>query len=514
MGLRSNPLTVVLVCVAFAAMACSGESTTKGSDKAASGPSGTLRVATDTPPDNWDPADATPQDVNMLYYQGPYDFLVNTDETGKIVPGLATAWTQKPDSLTLTLRPGVTFTDGTPFDAAAVKANLEHIQKDGIPPNKRKFANVTSIDVVSPTEVKINFSRPTPQLLDNLARQQGLMASPKALADPQKLKTNPVGTGGWTLDTAATIPNSKYVFTANPNYWNKAAQGFQKIEIHLIEDQQARTNALMTRKVDWINMDNQFADQVKGAGFEVKDAPGFPYYLQILDREGKTVPAFKDARVRRAMAMAIDQQAFYKVTNSGFGTPSNQWAIQGQYGFDPGYTGLAYDPAKAQSLLKEAGAGPFTFTVPSYGPFDVKNEAIAGFLAKIGITMKLETAQTGNLSGAAASGKYAAAILPAHETHPQDFYESRVAKGASLNPFGVTDPAVDAIMKKITGVDPAADEETYRKMAAEVSEEGIVIPIGVVNCTTAFDAKKITGVQVWPWTCANTRFAGIKPANG
>ena len=513
--------TIAVMAGALVLAACSGNSPSSQSSSntpagsgsastAAAGPSGTLRVATDTPPDPWDPALATPQDVNMLYYQGPYEFLVNTDGDGKLVPGLATSWEQTPTSLTLHLRTGVKFSDGTVFDAAAVKANIEHQQKDGIPPNQAKFMNVTSMDVVSADVLKLNLSHPTPQLISNLARQQGMMASPAALKDLKKLATNPVGTGGWLLDTAATVPNSKYVFTANPNYWNKAAQGVQKIEISYIPDQQARANALLTHSVDYAALDFQFASQVKSAGFTVQSVPSYPYFLQIMDRAGTMVPAFKDPRVRLAMAYAIDQKSFFDVTMSGFGVPSNQWTIPGQYGYNADYKGLGYDLAKAQQLMKDAGVSSLEFSIPSYGPFDNYNTAIAGFLAKIGITMKLVPSQTGNISGEAASGKFPAAILPAHEVHPQDFYNTRVASFGTQNPFKVAAPDIDAVMATVTGKDPAADEAAYKKMAGMVSDEGIVIPLGVVSCLQAWDPKHVTGVTPWQWTCGNVRFAGMR----
>lgn len=501
-GLAVGLATVAVLVLGLSA--CSG-------GRESSGATGTLRLASDTPPDPWDPASATPADPNMLYYQAPYDFLINTDGSGKLVPGLATKWDSTPKALTLTLRSGVTFSDGTPFDAAAVKANIEHVQKDGIPPNKAKFLNVKSIDVVSPTEVRLNLAHPTPQLVYNLARQQGLMASPKALENPDKLKTNPVGTGGWTLDTAATVPNSKYVFKANPNYWNKAARGFSTIEIYYIPDQQARTNALQTHQVDWINYDAQFRDQIKAAGFETMAAPGYPYYLEILDRKGTMVPQFANPLVRKAMALAIDQDTFYKVTENGDGQPSNQWTIPGQYGYNPDYKGLGFNLNEAKSLMQQAGVSGFEFTIPSYGPFDARNEAIAGFLSKIGITMKLSTTQTGNISGAAASGKFPAAVVPSHAIHPQDFYQTYLSPEGSQNPFKVPDPEAAAAISTVKGVDPAADEAGYRKLAQVVSDQAVIIPVGVINCGGAWNGKKLTGVTKWYWTCTDVRFDGLMP---
>lgn len=507
-GLRLTALSVVLgtALTAFAA---------GGSNVGAStptGPTGVIRLATDTPPDPWDPALATPNDPNMLYYQGPYDFLVNTDGEGKLVPGLATSWEQDLTSLTLTLRDDVTFHDGTPFDAEAVKINIEHFQNDGIPPNKAKFATVESVEVLDTYVVKLNFSAPTPQLIHNLARHQGMMASPAAIAAGDTLATSPVGTGGWLLDEAATVANSVYVFHANPDYWNPEAQLIETVEIYFIPDQQARTNALLSGDVDYAVIDAPYAAQVEAEGFAMNNTPAFPYYLQILDREGAMVPALADQRVRQAMFYAIDQESFYEFTNFGAGTPSNQWTIPGEFGFNDDFT-ESYDLDKAKALMAEAGVDGFELTVPSYGPFDGYNEAIVGFLAEIGIDLKLEAAPTGNLSGASASGQYAASIVPAHEVHPNDFYSSRIAVTATQNPFDIPSPEIDALMATITG-DDAADEDIYEQMSMMVAVDASVISIGTINCMSAWDADRVSGVEPWLWTCGNVRLHGLSVTEG
>lgn len=499
-GAATAGLLALAACTPSNKSGGTGGNAGSGGSSGSAGPSDTLTLAVDTPPDDWNPADASPADPNLLYYQAPYDFLINTDSTGKLVPGLATNWVSTPKSLTLTLRSGVTFTDGTPFDATAVKVNVENQQKNGLPPNKGVFANVTGIDVVSPTEVRLDLAKPTPQLPNNLARQQGLMASPKAIqSNPEGLKTNPVGTGGWFLDTKATVPNSKYVFHENPNYWNKSAVGFKNVVIEYIPDDQARTNALLTHQVDWINYGAQFESQIKAAGFSTLQTPEFPYYLEILDRNGTMIPALKNPLVRQAMAYALDRATFVKVTLAGQGTPTTQWTIPGQLGYDASYTGMAYDLAKAKSLMQQAGVSGFTVTVPSYGPFDAYNEAIAGFLARIGITVKLQTVQTGNVSGAAASGKYAMAIVPSHAVHPQDFYRTYVSTHGSQNPFGIAAPDVDALMSKISG-DAAADAPIYEQMSKTVSDDAFVIPVAVINAGSGWDGNKLTGVSGWLWT--------------
>ena len=140
------------------------------------------------------------------YYQAVYDRLMHLDADGKPSPGLATEWSYDETGLrlSLTLRDGVTFTDGTAFDADAVKANLEKAKASSGEAGSALRA-VDHVEVVDATHADIVLSRPDPGLVDALARSSGFMASPTALASPD-LATAPVGSGPYVLDGTRPPP--------------------------------------------------------------------------------------------------------------------------------------------------------------------------------------------------------------------------------------------------------------------------------------------------------------------
>src|SRR4051812_2562912 len=197
--------------------ACGGGSSAGGAGSASSG---TLHLATITPPTSFEPGAMAMGGPEDHYYQAVYDTLLKLDGSGKPTADLATDWSYDAanTTLSLTLRDGVTFTDGTAFDATAVKANLEHAKAGtGEAGNALKF--VDHVDAVDATHADVVLSTPDPSLVDSLARSAGYMASPEAL-DSGDIATNPVGTGPYELDQDRTTAGDTYVYTRNPDYWD------------------------------------------------------------------------------------------------------------------------------------------------------------------------------------------------------------------------------------------------------------------------------------------------------
>ncbi|MGH9171310.1 MAG: ABC transporter substrate-binding protein [Acidimicrobiales bacterium] len=493
MNRRSMFVLAAVVCLGAGCATASSAGGHTGSST--TGPSGTLKIALDEEITSWDPAQASTIDTVLTDYFTVYDPLIQSTSTGQLEPGLATSWKLTPTSLDLTLRSNVKFTDGTPFNAAAVKANIIHTQKTGLPNNAVAFANVSSVDVVSPTEVRLNLSKPTPELLQDLTRWVGLMVSPKALANEASLKTDPVGTGGWILNSAQTNPGTEWVFDANPNYWDKSAQKVQQVDIYYLPDPQAQETALVSGRVDWEDTALQYAQTLKSSGYQVNLQQAFPYVLVILDRDGEKVPALKNPKVREAMSLAMNRSTFYKVTQFGYGNPDQPFAYSGQDAVASlsGTNLMAYSLSKAKTLMAEAGNPKFSLEFPSIPPFQSYDEAIAGFLAQIGIKVTLTSTPSSNVTGAAASGAYAAVPLPIHTLNPQEFYEDWIATDGPDNPFHDASPDVESVMSGVSGTNSSSDIALYKEMSTLVLKDYLVIPMGVNSCIGVWKTGELTG---------------------
>jgi len=189
----------VALLAPLALSACGGGSASGGSGGGSTSSGGTLNLGLLVPattfqaPDmNW--ANESP------YGQAVYDTLLQASPAGVVGPDLATAWSYNADKtvLTLTLKTGVKFTDGTAFNASTAAQNLEAFQK-GTSSNAADLVNMASAKAVSPTQLAITLKQPDPAFLTFLTQNAGLQESPKAFSS-STAKTVPVGSGPYVMD--------------------------------------------------------------------------------------------------------------------------------------------------------------------------------------------------------------------------------------------------------------------------------------------------------------------------
>jgi peptide/nickel transport system substrate-binding protein len=212
----------------------------------------TLRIGLAEDPDVLDPTLARSY-VGRIVFSSLCDKLFDIDEKLNIVPQLATSYQWAPDnkSVTLKLRPGVTFQDGEKFDAAAVKFNIERHKTMPGSNRRGELAPVTSVDVIDPLTVRLNLSAPFSPLLSQLTDRAGMMVSPKAAqAEGDKFGTHPVCSGPFRF--VERVPQDRIVLERNPNYWDKNAIHFDKIIYTPIPDATVRLANLRSGQLDFI----------------------------------------------------------------------------------------------------------------------------------------------------------------------------------------------------------------------------------------------------------------------
>ena len=468
---------------------------------------GTFGMALQQDVKTWNPH-MEQMNVRLGYYRLVYEGLVGEDENGNLTPSLATKWDEDKDSITFTLRDDVYFHDGTKFDANAVKLNIENVKKGKFPATAGMLRAIKSVDVIDDTHVRFNLSYPNPFLLYNLQRFPGMMVSPAVLGS-DNLKKHPVGTGPWKLDSSRTIPNSKYVFTLNEKYWDPSQQGVSEVVAYYLPDPQACYNAMMTGKVNASQVPYPMLAKVRSSGLTIVEPESFHLGLHIMDREGKIVPEFADERVRRALALAIDREAFFKVLMQGVGMPSTQRFLPGQYGHDDNIMDLTHNQKKAKKLLEEAGVKDLTFEVPSTAAFGFLNDALAGFFKKIGVTMKIKAVPPGAVFSEPASGKWAAALVPINERDPLNFYNNRVGPNGFLNPFKVVDKDLEQAVAKAKTLDRKTAEPLWADIMGKVAERGIIIHLDGFSTPIMFDPKKTKNIKAMYFMPGVVDYRGI-----
>ncbi|MDH3308508.1 MAG: ABC transporter substrate-binding protein, partial [Acidimicrobiia bacterium] len=357
------------------------------------GRSGTLKWALGSNGANFfDPHKATNPFGRSWMYPF-YDRLTQIDDSGAVQPMLATAWefTEDGSTLTFTLREGVVFHDGTPFDAEAAKANLDRARDPEVAAGTFvDLLAVDSVDVVDATTVQLNLKSPGGALPAILSDQAGMMISPAAM-DNEDISTMPVGAGPFV---ATEFRVDEVMFgTAFDDYWDPELPKVDNIELRFVLDPTTRFSATVSGEVDGGVLDLGIFTRAdaEDAGLVTTDRFSTALYQLFLNTE--RVPELANPAVRRAMAMAIDQEAFGQALFNGECTPNDQVFGDGWYAHNPdiGPDYIPYDPEGAKEILAAEGVSGVEFTtitanIPS---FVAMAEAIQSFLGDVGITMNV-----------------------------------------------------------------------------------------------------------------------------
>jgi peptide/nickel transport system substrate-binding protein len=289
-----------------------------------------------------------------------FETLLNTDDRERIQPGLAESCTVSPDGkiITLHLRKGVKFHDGTEFNAAAVKFNLELAKKNNIP-SATVLKNVASYDIVDPYTLRLSLSHYDCRLLLRLAQSPlGQMASPQALqkeTTPDKLvQAHMVGTGPFKFDSWQR--DSFVKFVKWDGYWQKGRPYLDGIEIKTIIDTTVSIMAFKageTRMVE--NIDPVDALTLKAEGFEMY-TPSTVHFIHSICPDGANQDSpFANKKVREALEYAINKEEMAAGIGMGFYEVTTQFASVKDPFYTPGLKPRKYDPKMARKLLAEAG---------------------------------------------------------------------------------------------------------------------------------------------------------------
>ena len=308
-------------------------------------PAGTLHYGTRIQLNNWNPLVKPNQTYTGIVYEG----LVKVAPDGHTIqPSLATAWTLNTDKLELTLRPGVVFHDGTPFDANVAKQNIEWIKKSGTQWS-RGFAEISSIDVKDATHLTLHLTTPSPTMLQRLASRGAYMVSPKVIASGSWSKEG--GTGPWVYDAAASQLGTREVFRYFDRYWAPDNVGVGTIVMHVLQDPSVQLNALVSGLVQVTELDSSQIPAAEAAGMKSKSSPSLIQHILFLDRR----QTFANENVRKAICSAADIAAIGKAAYNGYAKPVSQKVREGLPGYNPDVKGYTHDLAAAKKYMAAAG---------------------------------------------------------------------------------------------------------------------------------------------------------------
>ncbi|MFM1650754.1 ABC transporter substrate-binding protein [Brevibacillus sp. B_LB10_24] len=343
-------------------------------------------------------------DVNSVTDQlirNIYDPLIDRDVDGKFIPGLATEW-KNIDETTweFKLRQGVTFHNGEPFNAEAVKANVDYILDEKNNSFYRsRWVHIKEAKVVDDNTVRLITDQPFPNLLLRVADDLLIMA-PKHLKEAglEKAAGKPVGTGAYKFEEWKRDQYLK--LTANDKYW-RGEPTIKHVTFRMIPEFSARLSAFLSGEISLFkNVPVDAVEKVKnnsGSKIEMVGSSRVNYLALNNFYDGP----LKDKRVRQAINYAVDVDELLKTVLNGFGNrmtgPLSK--VNADYAETKGYE---YNPDKAVELLKEAGYDPkqlkLQLDTPS-GRYPMDSQvaqAIAAQLQRIGITVNVQVNEWGN----------------------------------------------------------------------------------------------------------------------
>lgn len=350
---------------------------------------GTATIALESELATLDPMNSSLLVEREVFYN-MYDSLFTIDPSLKIQAGLVTQWdTSDPVNYKFTLRSGVKYHDGTPFNAQSVVDNIKRYQTAAKSRRKSDLASVKSVEAVDDTHVIFHLKHPDATLLATLVDRAGMMLSMQAVQKGgDNFSLNPIGAGSGPLEFVEWKRNDHLTLKRNPNYWKPGLPYLDGVTYKAIPDVNAILAALKTGDIDIARViaAKDVAGVKADSNFIYRDVPAIGF--SGFELNTGSAP-FSDPAKRQAVATAIDRYAILKNINFNIGVvgygpiPPSSWA------FDPNEK--IYDHADAAKAKQLATGFTFTFKTTSDPVNQQEAQLLQSELSQAGITMQIQT---------------------------------------------------------------------------------------------------------------------------
>lgn len=551
MSLRSLPTrprsSAVLVGVAAALLgltvsACSAV-TPAGSSPAGSAPAtdsfgtpaaadqvrqgGQVVVALSAEPDKLDPT-LSRSLYSRYIFNAMCQKLYDTDQSSTIVPQLATALpTTSPDGLTVTIpvRTDAKFSDGTPMDAAAVKATFDRNLTLAGSGRKSELGPITGVAAPDPKTVVVTLSKPFAPLTAALTDRAGMVLNPAVTAALGVNFANAPSCVG-PFKFANRVPQNSIDLVKDPNYYDAAKVHLDSLSYRIITDSNIRAanlrsgdiqvaDSVSTQDVDQLRSDPKLTVlQSSSLGYQgvtvnVGNTAGVGKPVGAVD-----TPIAKDPRVRQAFELSIDREALVKVVFNGLNSPAcSPIAPRTELSSDAAQACTPHDPAKAKQLLADAGVTtPLAVSIlTSNNPDSLRlAQALQAMVKEGGFDLTIKPVEYASLLDQQDRGDFVALQLGwSGRVDPDANTTNFFGTGGSNNVAGYSNPAMDTLLTKARQTtDTAQRKDLYGQVVTKLhADVPLVYLYRQANLTGVGPTAK--GVQVYPDGVIRIAFAGI-----
>ncbi len=429
---------------------------------------------------------------------------------GAYVPDLATGYTYAKDlkSVTITLRAGQKFQDGTPFDAAAIAANITRYA-GAVSPNKQWYADIAGVTATGADTLKVSFTHPDATFISMLAYTSGgLFSSPTALksAGPAKYGLHAVGAGPFKL--SSFTPGQTLSLVPYPGYWNAAKVKLTSLKyVNTPVDASVTYQDLVSGSIDSVTLGGTSAPanvlQQAKANSSITMAPGpdTTYLFMALNSASKP---FSNPVARQAVAYCTDRNALATAISPGFlkpafiagGTGTQYYPFGGASGAAAAYP-YPYNVAKAKALVQQLGGLSFNF-INFGGIYDTISNALAQSWKDCGINAQVSTVTGPALEQAFATGGFQMAFTVEGGLANPIFYRSFQQQGTPQGAY-TTVPLHSAIPGIVSQLyqttSPGQLKTLFTSLYTDINTEAATIPV-VSGPNYSISSKCLTGVNL------------------
>eukprot|EP00913_Durusdinium_trenchii_P021259 g19972.t1 len=465
-----------------------------------------LRIGLNDDADVLDPAQSRTF-VGRIVYTAMCDKLVDIDKDMKVVPQLATewAWAEGGKVLTMKLRQGVKFHDGTPLNAEAV---VYTIQRNLTLPESRRKSELSSVEKVEATgdyEVKFTLKSPDVTLLAQLSDRAGVIVSPKAAKElGANFGSHPVCAGPFKF--VERIQQDRIVLEKFADYWDKDKVLVDKVTYLPIPDTTVKLANLRAGDLDLAErISASDAESVKNdAALTYADVIGPGYmamYVNLNNGPRADNPLGKDKRLRQAFSLAIDREAIGQIVFEGTSMAGNQPFPPSSPWFDKDIPVPARDVEKAKQLMKEAG----------YETLDVElqhannttqtqmMQVIQSMVAEAGFNVTLKATEFATLLSEQTAGNYQLSRSDwSGRIDPDGNLHQFVTCKGGINDVKYCNPEVDKLLNEARmSTDDTVRKQKYDAAAAILNDDMPIIYLGHQPYAYAV-SKKVKGFAPSP----------------
>ncbi|MGZ4715550.1 MAG: ABC transporter substrate-binding protein [Acidimicrobiales bacterium] len=463
---------VVVVAMAVIAAACGSGSSSSAPDAPATTvpdegmptSGGVLKVGITADQNGYDASSARWDPVGNLVDSTIYDSLMKFDADRKLQPNLAQSVTSNADGTvwTITMRPGVTFQDGTPADAAAVKLNIDTRKAD--PLAGAALDPVQEVRVTGPLTTEVQMKQPWFGYDATLAAQGGYLVAPATINDKSD-DAKPIGTGPFAFKSWSK--GNSFEVVKNASYWQSGKPYLDGIVFTIVPDQTALMAAIRAGNVDLVMTDDATSIKTLRSSSDlrsIEDVNAETAYVQM----NEAVAPFDNIHARKALAYATDQQTLIDSVGQGIGlqadspyTEDSQWHVA-----DAKYVTFDTEQAKAELAAYTADTGQsklsFTLKLSSGGAFPQVAVALQAQWAAAGIDAQIGELEQATFLADSFLGNYQASIFRNFGYVNPDsnylFWSSTTAKGVGTGSINFTQTKVPAIDEGLDGARASSDD--------------------------------------------------------